>query len=434
MNYGVINNDMQYKFLIVFALVAAATAQLSNEYLPPHAESSYSVAASAPAPEIAYAAPSYSAESYDVGAASEPAHSYSSDEGYRYKTQRRRVYRHRHRRDVSTEYLPPVAAYSAPAASYAAPAASYSAPAASYAAPAVSYSAPAASYSAPAASYSAPAAASYETSDVSASAPAHSYSSDDGYRYKTQRRRVYKTARRHRRDVSTEYLPPVASSPAVSYSAPAAAVSYSAPAAASYSAPAASYETYDVSASAPAHSYSSDDGYRYKTQRRRVFRTSRRHLKKFLIIFALVVATATAQVSNEYLPPFAGGSEGSAVAASAPAPEVIYAAPSSDVESYDTSASAPAHTFSSDEGYRYKTHRRRVYRRHRRGVSTEYLPPAASAPAASYAAEETSYSSPAGSYSGSAASYSAPAASYSAPAASYSAPAASYSAPAASYS
>ncbi|XP_059224766.1 uncharacterized protein LOC106093917 [Stomoxys calcitrans] len=299
-------NEM--KFLIVFALVAAATAQLSNEYLPPHAESSYSVAASAPAPEIAYAAPSYSAESYDVGAASEPAHSYSSDEGYRYKTQRRRVYRHRHRRDVSTEYLPPVAAYSAPAASYAAPAASYSAPDASY-------SAPAASYSAPAASYSAPAAASYETYDVSASAPAHSYSSDDGYRYKTQRRRVYKTARRHRRDVSTEYLPPVASysapaasysapaasysapaasysapavsysapaaasysAPAVSYSAPAAAVSYSAPAAASYSAPAASYETYDVSASAPAHSYSSDDGYRYKTQRRRVFRTSRRH-------------------------------------------------------------------------------------------------------------------------------------------------------------
>ncbi|XP_058983393.1 ice-structuring glycoprotein-like [Musca domestica] len=395
-----------------------AASSVSTEYLPP--------AASAPA--ASYAAPAASYESYDVGA-SAPAHSFSEADGYRYKTQRRRVYKtaRRHRRDVSTEYLPPAA--SAPVASYesyeAAPAASYesydvaaSAPAHSFseadgyrykthrrrvfktarrhrrdvsteylppAASAVSteYLPPAAS--APAVSYAAPA-ASYETYDVGASAPAHSFSEADGYRYKTHRRRVFKTARRHRRDVSTEYLPPAASAPVASYE------SYE-------TAPAASYESYDVAASAPAHSFSEADGYRYKTHRRRVFKTARRHRKLF-IVFALVAAAA-AQLSNEYLPPNVGAASAPAVSYSA-APAASYesyetaAAPAASYESYEVAAAAPAHTFSEADGYRYKTHRRRVFktaRRHRRDVSTEYLPPAASAPAVSYAAPAASYES-----------------------------------------
>ncbi|XP_061390420.1 uncharacterized protein LOC133325713 [Musca vetustissima] len=339
------------KFIILFAFVAAVAAQqVSNEYLPPHFDlggASYTVT-SASAPEASYAA-----ESYDVGA-SAPAHSFSEADGYRYKTQRRRVFRtaRRHRRDVSTEYLPPAA--SAVSTEYLPPAAS---------APAVSYAAPAASY---------------ESYDVGASAPAHSFSEADGYRYKTQRRRVFGTARRHRRDVSTEYLPPAASAVSTEYLPPAA----SAPAV-SYAAPAASYESYDVSASAPAHSYSEADGYRYKTQRRRVFRTARRHRRDVSTEYLPPAASA---VSTEYLPP----------AASAPA--VSYAAPAASYESYDVSASAPAHSFSEADGYRYKTQRRRVFRtarRHRRDVSTEYLPPAASAPVASYESYETA---PAASY------------------------------------
>ncbi|XP_059224757.1 uncharacterized protein LOC131997630 [Stomoxys calcitrans] len=357
------------KFLIIFAfVVATATAQVSNEYLPPFAGGSEgsAVAASAPAPEVIYAAPSSDVESYDTSA-SAPAHTFSSDEGYRYKTHRRRVYR-RHRRGVSTEYLPPAASapaasyaaeetsYSSPAGSYSGSAASYSAPAASYSAPAASYSAPAASYSAPAASYSAPAASYSESYDTGASAPAHSYSSDEGYRYKTQRRRVFRTSRRHRRGVSTEYLPPAASAPAASYAAEetsysspagsysgsaasysAPAVSYSAPAAsysapaASYSAPAASYsESYDTGASAPAHSYSSDEGY------------------------------------PEYLPPLASNSVASYSAPEASYSEASYSAPAASYESYDTgAASSPSHSFSDADGYRYKTQRRRVFRRHR---------------------------------------------------------------------
>uniref|UniRef100_A0A1I8M226 Uncharacterized protein n=1 Tax=Musca domestica TaxID=7370 RepID=A0A1I8M226_MUSDO len=333
----------RFKFIILFALVAAVAAQqVSNEYLPPHFDlggASYSVSSVA-APEASYAA-----ESYDVGA-SAPAHTFSEADGYRYKTHRRRVYKtaRRHRRDVSTEYLPPAA--SSVSTEYLPPAAS--APAASYAAPA----------------------ASYESYDVGASAPAHSFSEADGYRYKTQRRRVYKTARRHRRDVSTEYLPPAASAPVASYE------SYEA-------APAASYESYDVAASAPAHSFSEADGYRYKTHRRRVFKTARRHRRDVSTEYLPPAASA---VSTEYLPP----------AASAPA--VSYAAPAASYETYDVGASAPAHSFSEADGYRYKTHRRRVFktaRRHRRDVSTEYLPPAASAPVASYESYETA---PAASY------------------------------------
>ncbi|XP_058983471.1 cuticle protein 16.5-like [Musca domestica] len=233
---------MMKLFIVLFALVAVASADVSHllntEYLPPHQgahsapavsysapAATYHVAASAPvvsysapaatyhvaesAPAVSYSAPaavsysapaavSYSAPAatYETYQASAPTATFSASEGYRYKTNKRS--RRRHRRDVSTEYLPPVASYSAPAASYAAPAAvSYSAPAVSYSAPAaVSYSAPAAvSYSAPAATYSAPA---YESYEVAGTAPAHSYSAAEGYRYKTQRRRVVKTSRRHR--------------------------------------------------------------------------------------------------------------------------------------------------------------------------------------------------------------------------------------------
>lgn len=146
---------------------------------------------------------------------------------------------------LSNEYLPPNVGGAVSAASYGV--------AASVPATEVAYAAPAASY---------------ESYDVGASAPAHSFSEADGYRYKTQRRRVVKTARRHRREVSAEYLPPAASAPAASYAAPAFAApanSFAAPAAA------ASYDSsYDVEASAPAHSFSQADGYRYKTNRRRV--------------------------------------------------------------------------------------------------------------------------------------------------------------------
>ncbi|XP_058983392.1 uncharacterized protein LOC131804472 [Musca domestica] len=223
------------KLFIVFALVAAAAAtHLSNEYLPPKvggAVESYAVeTASAP---VSYAAPA-AVESYQVEEAA-PAHTFSDADGYRYKTLRRRVIR-RQRRDVSNEYLPPVA---------------------------VSESVPEYVNTAPTQSF--------ETVEA---APAHTFSDAEGYRYKTHRRRVI---RRQRRDVSNEYLPPVATNNAAqvatSYSGPAVATSYSAPAVAtSYSAPAPAVQTYEVESAAPAHTFSQADGYRYKTQRRRVIR------------------------------------------------------------------------------------------------------------------------------------------------------------------
>ncbi|XP_017479784.1 PREDICTED: cuticle protein 16.5-like [Rhagoletis zephyria] len=197
--------------LLACALVAYVTADvshLSNEYLPPNygaSSPSYSVAASAPAPSYSAPAPSYSvaasapapsvsyAEPEYAASEPAPAHSFSSSDGYRYKTQRRVVYRHRRRRDaLSSEYLPPAA--SSPSVEYLPPAAS--APAPSYSvSPSVSY-APAPSYQSE--SY-APAASSYSASfaepSYAESAPAHSFSSDDGYRYKTARRRVYRRRR-----------------------------------------------------------------------------------------------------------------------------------------------------------------------------------------------------------------------------------------------
>ncbi|XP_058988176.1 uncharacterized protein LOC131807170 [Musca domestica] len=348
------------KLFIVLALVAAASAQLSSEYLPPVAASTtYEVAANAPvaaaaAPVTSYLAPAASFDTVEIAA---PAHSYSNAEGYRYKTQKRRIVKtaRRHRRDVSTEYLPPVAASTTYEVAAAAPVTSYLAPAASF-------------------------------DTVEVAAPAHSFSDAEGYRYKTQKRRVVKTARRHRRDVATEYLPPVAASTTYEVAAAAPVVAAASPDT-SYLSPAASFDTVEVAA--PAHSFSDAEGYRYKTQKRRVVKTARRHRR---------------DVSTEYLPPVAASTTyevAAAPVAAAAAPVTSYLAPAA---SFDTvEVAAPAHSFSDAEGYRYKTQKRRVVktaRRHRRDVSTEYLPPvaasttyevAAAAPATSYLAPAASF-------------------------------------------
>ncbi|XP_049313583.1 uncharacterized protein LOC125778673 [Bactrocera dorsalis] len=171
-------------YFLVCALVASVTADvsnISNEYLPP----TYAAAASAPVQTYSapVSAPSYTApeQSFDVAAPSvlaEPeyaasapvaSHSFSSSDGYRYKTQRRVVYRHRQRRGaLSTEYLPPAA--SSPSVEYLPP--SYQSE--TYA---------------PAASYQSE---SYAEPSYAESAPGHTFSSNDGYRYKTARRRVYR--------------------------------------------------------------------------------------------------------------------------------------------------------------------------------------------------------------------------------------------------
>ncbi|EDW30291.1 GL17903 [Drosophila persimilis] len=83
-----------------------------------------------------------------------------------------------------------------------------------------------------------------------------------------------------------------------------------------------------------------DDGYRYKTNKRVVIRRHRRDVN---------------ELSNEYLPPVQ----------EAVAPSNEYLAPAVD-------------TVLADDGYRYKTNKRVVIRRHRRDVnelSNEYLPP-----------------------------------------------------------
>nr|XP_036672179.1 uncharacterized protein LOC108020189 [Drosophila suzukii] len=251
----------------------------SNEYLPPVA-----------APSNEYLAP--------VEAAPETI---LADDGYRYKTNKRVVLR-RHRRDVShlpsNEYLPPVQA-AAPSNEYLPP---VSAPV-QVAAPA-----PAPVQIAAPVQLAAPAPVEIEAQ------PAHELA-DDGYRYKTHRRVVY---RRHRRDVnelpSNEYLPPVAA-PSNEYLAPVEAAS---------------------------ETILADDGYRYKTHKRVVLRRHRRDVN---------------ELSNEYLPPVQ----------EAVAPSNEYLAP----------VEAPE-TVLADDGYRYKTHRRVVVRRHRRDVnelSNEYLPP-----------------------------------------------------------
>ncbi|XP_017071683.2 uncharacterized protein LOC108108228 [Drosophila eugracilis] len=318
--------------------------ELSNEYLPPVQE--------AVAPSNEYLAPVEAPETV------------LADDGYRYKTHKRVVVR-RHRRDVShlpsNEYLPPTQAV-APSNEYLPP----------VAAP-VEVAAPAPVQIAAPVQLAAPAPVEVEAE------PAHELA-DDGYRYKTHKRVVY---RRHRRDVSelsNEYLPPVG--PSSEYLAPVEAAPETILADDGYR-----YKTHkrvvvrrhrrDVNelsneylppvqeAVAPSNEYLApveaapetilaDDGYRYKTHKRVVVRRHRRDVN---------------ELSNEYLPPVQ----------EAVAPSNEYLAP----------VEAAPETILADDGYRYKTHKRVVVRRHRRDVNelaNEYLPPVEAAPAAEYLA------------------------------------------------
>ncbi|KAH8395682.1 hypothetical protein KR222_007647 [Zaprionus bogoriensis] len=303
-------------FLIAFAVIAAVAADVShlpsNEYLPPVQPQEEIQTIALPSNE--YLAPQEVAVEQGTLAA----------DGYRYKTQRRVVLR-RHRRDVShlsSEYLPPVQS-AAPSNEYLPPVQA-SAPI-QVAAPApIEIAAP-----------------------IEEAVPAHELA-DDGYRYKTHRRVVL---RRHRRDVShlpsNEYLPPGQESvvPSNQYLAPVANV---------------------VEEIAPVEQgVLADDGYRYKTQRRVVLRRHRRDVSHLPANEYLPPVQAAAP-SNEYLPPVQASAP---IQVAAPAPIEI-AAPIEEP--------VPAHELA-DDGYRYKTHRRVVLRRHRRDVShlpsNEYLPP-----------------------------------------------------------
>ncbi|XP_050334199.1 uncharacterized protein LOC126761833 [Bactrocera neohumeralis] len=265
----------------------------SNEYLPP--------AASAP---VAVAEQQVFVEPQESAAL--------ADDGYRYKTIRRRKYRHR--RDVSelpsNEYLPPVAAAQEPVV--------FEAPQESAVLADDGYryktvrrlkyrhrrdvnELPSNEYLPPVAS--APVAV-VEPQIVDI--PQESaVLADDGYRYKTVRRRKY----RHRRDVSelpsNEYLPPVASAPLAVAEA-------------------------QVFVAPQESAVLADDGYRYKTVRRLKYR-HRRDVSEL--------------PSNEYLPP----------AASAP---VAIAEQQVFVEPQESAVLA-------DDGYRYKTQRRLKYRKRR---------------------------------------------------------------------
>ncbi|XP_020716447.1 uncharacterized protein LOC101448647 [Ceratitis capitata] len=167
----------------------------SEEYLPPVAE-----------PSVEYIPP-------------EGAETRVADDGYRYKTVRRFKVRRQRREAPSVEYLPPVAE---PTAEYLPP------------------------------------------------EGAETRIADDGYRYKTVRRLKFRA--RHRRDVSeltslpsAEYLPPV-----------------------------------EVELAPELKTVLGDDGYRYKAVRRLKFRRHRRDAEAA----EEVAAAESADVpSNEYLPP-----------------------------------------------------------------------------------------------------------------------------------
>ncbi|XP_030566882.1 uncharacterized protein LOC115766934, partial [Drosophila novamexicana] len=313
---------LQKLFLVAFAVIAAVAADVShlpsNEYLPPVQQDFQTVAA----PSNEYLAPVANEASYaQVGQGDLAA------DGYRYKTQRRVVVR-RNRRDVnelpSNDYLPPVQEEAQVIA-------------------------------APSNEYLAPVEAPIQQGNLA----------DDGYRYKTHRRVVY---RRNRRDVShlpsneylppvqvsapapsNEYLPPVqAAAPApVQFAAPAPVqIAAPAPAPVQIAAPAPVAISAPIQEAAPAHELA-DDGYRYKTHRRVVYRRHRRDVSHL--------------PTSEYLPPEAQ----------------VIAAPSNE---YLAPIEAPIQQGNlADDGYRYKTHRRVVLRRHRRDVnelpSNEYLPP-----------------------------------------------------------
>uniref|UniRef100_A0A1I8MRY2 Uncharacterized protein n=1 Tax=Musca domestica TaxID=7370 RepID=A0A1I8MRY2_MUSDO len=224
----------------------------ANEYLPPAQETHVVEEVPAPAEESAVLA----------------------DDGYRYKTVKR--IRYRHRRDVSelpaNEYLPP-------------------------------------------------AQETQVVEEVPAPAEESTVLADDGYRYKTVKRIRY----RHRRDVNelpaNEYLPPAQETQVVE----------------------------EVPAPAEESAVLADDGYRYKTVKRIRYR-HRRDVNEL--------------PANEYLPP------------QQPAPFVadIPVASTADFESEKTQDTAVL----ADDGYRYKTVKRIRYRQ-RRDVnelpSNEYLPP-----------------------------------------------------------
>ncbi|XP_064539357.1 uncharacterized protein LOC135429097 [Drosophila montana] len=325
-------------FLVAFAVIAAVAADVShlptNEYLPPVQQDFQTVAA----PSNEYLAPVANEASYaQVGQGDLAA------DGYRYKTQRRVVVR-RNRRDVnelpSNDYLPPV---QEEAQVIAAPSNEYLAPVAN---------------------------------EASYAQVGQGSLADDGYRYKTHRRVVY---RRNRRDVShlpsneylppvqvsapapsNEYLPPVqAAAPApIQFAAPAPApVQFAAPAPApvQYAAPAPIAISAPIKEAAPAHELA-DDGYRYKTHRRVVYRRHRRDVSHLPTSEYLPPVQQDAQIvagpTSEYLPPVSNG-----------------------VDEY----SGVQQGGLADDGYRYRTHRRVVLRRHRRDVnelpSNEYLPP-----------------------------------------------------------
>ncbi|XP_053947478.1 uncharacterized protein LOC128856109 [Anastrepha ludens] len=270
---------------------------------------------------------------------SEPYNTLAND-GYRYRTVRR--FRLRHRRDVnelSSGYLPPQASAPEPAYSVSSPYDNSGA-----------YSVPAPVYTAPSTVYD----ASY---DAAASEPAHIVAAD-GYRYKTVKR--YRLRQRRRRDVSelaSGYLPPQASAPEPTYSAPVSYENsgvYSAPNPV-YTAPTPVYDaSYDSAASEPAHIVAAD-GYRYKTVKRYRLRQRRRR--------------DVSELASGYLPPQASAPEPTYSAPASyenvgaySAPSSVYSAPVQNNDlSYDVAASAPAHSLASD-GYRYRTIKRYRYR------------------------------------------------------------------------
>ncbi|XP_061390422.1 uncharacterized protein LOC133325715 [Musca vetustissima] len=277
-------------FLVVFAVIAAVAADVShlpsNEYLPP-----VQLDTSVPAPTNEYLPPAQQ----QLVVEPQPAHELA-DDGYRYKTNRRVVYR-RNRRDSppSNEYLPPVQEQTQ----------------------VVEEVAPVQQV-------------------VVEPQPAHEFA-DDGYRYKTHRRVVYRRNRRAS-PPSNEYLPPVQEqTQVVEEVAPVQQV---------------------VVEPQPAHELA-DDGYRYKTHRRVVYRRNRRDVSHL--------------PSNEYLPPVQQQSQVIESVAPVAVPTNEYLPPTQQQVVVEPQ---PAHELA-DDGYRYKTHRRVVYRRNRRASppSNEYLPP-----------------------------------------------------------
>ncbi|XP_058988257.1 uncharacterized protein LOC131807203 [Musca domestica] len=276
----------------------------ANEYLPPAQETQVVEEVPAPAEESAVLA----------------------DDGYRYKTVKR--IRYRHRRDVSelpaNEYLPP-AQETQVVEEVPAPAEESTVLADDgyryKTVKRIRYRHRRDVNELPANEYLPPAQEAQVVEEVPAPAEESAVLADDGYRYKTVKRIRY----RHRRDVNelpaNEYLPPAQETQVVE----------------------------EVPAPAEESAVLADDGYRYKTVKRIRYR-HRRDVNEL--------------PANEYLPP------------QQPAPFVadIPVASTADFESEKTQDTAVL----ADDGYRYKTVKRIRYRQ-RRDVnelpSNEYLPP-----------------------------------------------------------